>query len=248
MAFSHKVLSLTKPILLRANNKHRIFLYMIKKHYFPLVFVFTGTLLLSCRHDPVMPAADTNTEVCFQSQIQPLINANCAVSGCHDGSNNELPILISYNDIMGEIEAGYPGKSELYEVISESPGSDDVMPPSPRQPLTSEQISLIEIWILEGAKNTTCPDQNCDSVNVTYSGTISTIMQNCTGCHGTNSPSAGLSLTTYAQVKDAINGKHLIDRVNFVSGYSPMPPSGIKLSTCNLAQLRHWIELGMPNN
>lgn len=206
-------------------------------------------VISSCRHEPELPPDGTLTEICFESEVQPIINSNCAVSGCHDGSDGDLPVLITYNDIMREVKAGDPGDSEIYEVITENPGSEDFMPPSPRTPLTSEQIAIIETWILEGAKNTTCATTECDSVNVTYSTTISGIMNShCTGCHGAVSPSAGLNLSSHAAVANAVTGLNLMDHVNHANGYSPMPPSGIKLSQCSLAQLNKWISEGMPNN
>jgi cytochrome c5 len=147
------------------------------------------------------------------------------------------------------VEAGKPNNSDLMEVITKNQSSEEFMPPSPRSPLTSEQIAMIEIWILEGAKNTDCATTNCDSVNVTYSSTIAGIMTSyCTGCHGSVSPSAGLTLSTHAQVAAAVNNKNLMDHVNHANGFSAMPPSGIKLSVCNLAQLKKWINEGMPNN
>lgn len=205
-------------------------------------------MISSCRHEPELPRNGITAEICFESKIQPIINSNCAVSGCHDGSDGELPVLISYTDIMREVKAGKPGDSKLYEVLTKNQNSEEFMPPRPRTPLTSEQMTLIELWILEGAKNTSCPNEACDSVNVTYSTTIANVMQNCTGCHGGGSPSAGLSLTTHAQVVAAVNNKNLMGHVNFANGYSPMPPSGIKLSVCSLAQLNKWISVGMPNN
>jgi len=206
-------------------------------------------LVSSCKHEPELPPGGNITEVCFETQVQPIINSNCAVSGCHDGSDGELPVLITYNDIMREVEAGKPNDSELLEVVTKNQGSEEFMPPSPRTPLTAEQIALIETWILEGAKNTTCATTDCDSVNVTYSTTIAGIMSTyCTGCHGTVSPSAGLSLSSQALVAAAVNNKNLVGHVNFASGVSPMPPSGIKLSPCNLAQINKWVSEGMPNN
>lgn len=32
------------------------------------------------------------------------------------------------------------------------------------------------------------------------------------------------------------------------NGYSAMPKNGNKLSQCNIAQFKRWIDQGMPNN
>lgn len=214
------------------------------------VFLAGASLLaISCRHEPELPHNGIVNEICFETQVQPIINSNCAVSGCHDGSDHELPALITYNDIMRQVKANKPNDSKLLKVVTKNPGSEEFMPPSPRTPLTSEQIAIIETWILEGAKNTTCPTSGCDSVNVTYSTTIAGIMSDyCTGCHGSVSPSAGLKLNSHDLVASAVSNNNLMAHVNFVSGYSPMPPSGNKLPVCSLAQLRKWINDGMPNN
>jgi uncharacterized membrane protein len=209
----------------------------------------SAMFITSCKHEPELPQNGIVDEICFETQVQPIINSNCAVSGCHDGSDGELPVLITYNNIMREVKANKPNDSKLMEVVTKNPGSEEFMPPSPRTPLTSAQIAIIETWILEGAKNTTCATTDCDSVNVTYSTTIAGIISTyCAGCHGSVSPSAGLTLTSYSQVVSAVNNKNLVDHVNQTNGYSPMPPSGIKLSQCSLAQLSKWISEGMPNN
>jgi len=214
-----------------------------------LLLIAVAFIASSCKHEPELPQNGTVDQICFETQVQPIINSNCSVSGCHDGSDGELPVLITYNDIMREVKANKPNDSKLMEVITENPGSEDYMPPSPRTPLTSEQIRLIETWILEGAQNTTCATTDCDSVNATYTTTIAGIMTTfCTGCHGSVSPSAGLSLTSLGLVSGAVSSKHLMDHVKNANGYSVMPPSGITLTSCSIAQLNKWISEGMPNN
>ena len=130
--------------------------------------------LSSCKHQPqILPAdltggnenpgggtvgnennCDPNV-VYFEQQILPIIVSNCAKSGCHNSIDHEEDIVLnSYSSIMsdGEISAGNPGNSELYEVITET-DPDDIMPPPPHSPLTSAQIALIRTWIQQGAPN-----------------------------------------------------------------------------------------------
>jgi hypothetical protein len=45
----------------------------------------------------------------------------------------------------------------------------------------------------------------------------------------------------------AVNGK-LYGSVSHASGYSPMPKGGNKLNTCQLSQIKKWIDAGSPNN
>ena len=86
----------------------------------------------------------------------------------------------------------------------------------------------------------------CDTTNVTYAQTIAPIMQTtCTSCHGSSSPSAGLSLSSYTDVVNAVNSKNLLSRITSTS--SPMPPSGL-MDVCRINQIKKWINMGSLNN
>jgi mono/diheme cytochrome c family protein len=88
---------------------------------------------------------------------------------------------------------------------------------------------------------------SCDTTNVTYSGTVAPIFQaNCNACHGGSTPSAGLATDSYSAVSANID--RISGAINHLQGYSPMPQGGDKLSDCDLARIRRWINLGKPNN
>jgi len=111
-------------------------------------------LQTSCQHEPeLIPGT---TEVCFDSQVMLIINSNCNVSGCHNSGGGELPALNTYEDISRLVKPGKPMESELHEVLTANPNSEKFMPPKPKQALTSAQIDEISLWILQGAKNTSC--------------------------------------------------------------------------------------------
>jgi len=91
----------------------------------------------------------------------------------------------------------------------------------------------------------TPPSANCpgvDTTTITYTTYVADVMrQHCTGCHGGNSPSKGLRLETYAEVRaSAESGKWYRSMAN-----GSMPPSG-KLDDCTLAKLKKWIDSGYP--
>jgi len=92
-------------------------------------------------------------------------------------------------------------------------------------------------------------NNNCDTTNVTYSGTISTIIsENCLSCHQGSSASGNIDLSNYANVKvQADNGK-LLGTIKQLSGYSPMPKGSSKLSDCKINQIEIWIRNGALNN
>jgi hypothetical protein len=93
------------------------------------------------------------------------------------------------------------------------------------------------------------PDTICDTANVTYSRSVVPILSsNCITCHGGNTPSAGIKLDAYADVKiQATNGR-LWGAVSHAASFSPMPKNAAKMSTCNLAKIKKWLDAGALNN
>lgn len=105
-------------------------------------FTFSFT---SCQHD-------STYTVCYKTEIEPIIQSNCAMSGCHDAATAEEDIVLdSYENILKIVKPGKPNSSELYEVLTS--GGEKAMPPSPKAPLNSEVVASIRLWILQGAKN-----------------------------------------------------------------------------------------------
>lgn len=107
--------------------------------------------LFSCRHSPTIPETPV---VSYKKDIQPIVIANCATSGCHDSIDGEDPVLETYSDVMKIVTCGDAHSSELYQVIT-GKGLATVMPPasSAQGPLTDTQIKEIYLWIMQGAKN-----------------------------------------------------------------------------------------------
>lgn len=82
------------------------------------------------------------------------------------------------------------------------------------------------------------------SGKITYDGNIKVIISNnCTSCHGNpTTNSAPMSLTTYTQVKSAVETRGLIDRINNAS--NPMPQSGL-MSLNNRNLIQQWKDDGL---
>lgn len=236
------------------------------KALLPILVVVSILAISSCKHhpllvdNPVNPIDTTNpnpnpedTTICFESEVLPIFQSNCAKSGCHDAiTQQEGIVLTSYNSIMTSnnenIIPNNPGASEVYDVITEN-DIDKIMPPPPNTLLSAEQIAVIRQWIMEGAQNTTGCNTACDTTVYTYTGAVKPIITNqCQGCHSGAAPSGGINLTTHAGVQAvALNGK-LYGAVNHVPGYSAMPKNGTKLSDCKITQIKKWIDAGAPNN
>lgn len=228
-----------------------------------ITIAFTG-FVLSCKHQlpdavpagtvPGAPLVTGRTcspdTVYFAQQVLPILNSNCAFSGCH---GTVLPqegvVLTSYATVMATagIRPGNANDSELYEMITER-DHDDRMPPPPRNPLSQQQIDVIYKWIQQGARNLSC-ETACDSARVTYSATIRPLIGNyCGGCHNGTGLSGGIDLSTYNGLRAKVADGRLWGALNHLQGFSPMPKNSSKLSDCNLAQIRKWIAAGAPNN
>lgn len=90
----------------------------------------------------------------------------------------------------------------------------------------------------------------CDtSTTISYTQKVVPILQQqCYSCHSGGSPSGGIAMGTYTTDKAiAVNGK-LYGSISYASGFSPMPKGGNKLSSCQLALIKKWIDAGSPNN
>ncbi|HLF53472.1 hypothetical protein [Flavobacterium sp.] len=84
--------------------------------------------------------------------------------------------------------------------------------------------------------------------NVTYTGTIRNIIDNnCIMCHGTTPTNgAPMSLTTYANVKDAVLNRGLLDRISRPQGSPGMMPSGgTRLPQSTIDQVVQWKNDGL---
>lgn len=222
-----------------------------------LIIGFSG-----CKHDAPEPAASNNgngngngipcdsDSVYFNSQILPILISNCTTSGCHDvASHEDGVILTDYSHVMNTagVVPGDPSDGDMMEVLTTS-DPDDRMPPAPATPLTGAQLQLIQTWISQGAQNLDCSGI-CDTSNVTFTGTIKPLMQTyCKGCHSGSSPGGGVSLTNYAGISGAAFDGSLVGSVDHLPGWNAMPKNSAKMSDCDIAKIKIWVNAGAPNN
>jgi mono/diheme cytochrome c family protein len=186
----------------------------------------------------------------FERDLLPILQSGCAQPGCHDATAVEGIRLDSYAAVMASdvVVPNNSDESEMFEKITED-DPEKRMPPPPQQPFNAEQIEIVRKWIDQGAQNLFC-DEMCDSVNVTYSQTIwdGIISKHCTGCHKNPSPLGGLALETYEDVAAIASDGRLLGVVTHAAGFSPMPKNAARLNDCKIAQIRKWIDDGIPNN
>ncbi len=212
---------------------------------FLLLASFVLIFFERCKHNPteeVNPFPPYNGEVCFSSDILPLVISTCAKPGCHDAIyHKEHLSLTDYNSIRSKALSGDLMKYARF-------GNSEMRVSTPAfQSLTTLDIvslSMIQKWISQGAPNTIC--NNCDTVNVKYATHILPFIQkNCLGCHAS---SAVTQLTNYTQLKASVDNSKLNCVINHSVGCRPMPEGGSKLSDCKIRMVQMWIDTGAPNN
>lgn len=85
------------------------------------------------------------------------------------------------------------------------------------------------------------------SDTVSYAKDIAPIISgNCYDCHSNGSNTSGILLDNYDGLKFyALNG-FLYGTISHAAGYRPMPDGGGKLSDCNIATIKKWIDKSTP--
>jgi hypothetical protein len=112
--------------------------------------------------------------------------------------------------------------------------------------------ALLLISLLSGCHNRVEEElyNTCSTANVTYSGTIQTILNSnqCISCHSGASASGNIRLSTYSEVLVRVNNGSLYGSINHSPGFHPMPHGGGKISACDIKRIKSWIDAGAPNN
>lgn len=84
---------------------------------------------------------------------------------------------------------------------------------------------------------------------VSYAQKVAPMLQQyCYSCHSGNFPSGNIAMGTYAADKAIGQNGSLYGSINHASGYSPMPQGTPKMSSCQIAVVKKWIDAGMQNN
>jgi mono/diheme cytochrome c family protein len=198
---------------------------------------------------PTTPPPTSNCSpdtVYFQNTIGPLINSTCAMSGCHDAISKASGVNLStYTNIMRYVSAGNAAGSTLYTITKSGK-----MPTGTGNPrYTAAQLTQLQTWINQGAKNNFCT--SCDTTSTYSKGIAPIITTYCIGCHSAAaavSSGGSIDLSTYTKVKVYATSGSLYGSVNHTLGYSAMPKNQAQLSVCQIAQFKKWIDAGSPNN
>jgi mono/diheme cytochrome c family protein len=176
----------------------------MRRSYYLLFSILTVSVyflffpLQSCKHDPV--GLDKLDTVCFKTQVAPLLEAQC--SECHSGTHPKGNYVIDsvYADVIKLVKAGSPWSSKLYTIVS-SPNNPNMMPPN--KSLTKNQLTILEVWIAQGAMNTLC---SSDTANQAIASTDGTVLYAtyCANCHGILATSSKIGFSA-TQIQTGIN-------------------------------------------
>jgi hypothetical protein len=227
-----------------------------KTHLSPRLILLLLILpwILSCTHTANI---DNIPVICFEKEVLPVFQNNCAIAGCHDGSGETHLLLNSYVPISHAVDPGKPNSSRIYQAIVATWG-ENKMPPD--HPLSLENRTIIRLWIEQGAGLTSCPDttgQGGSYVNplACYSRDIQPVLTSkCATllCHDVTSHKEGYVFSSYTSTMDAVNpgspsGSKLYQVIKG-SGEDKMPPSGkVQLTTAEIDSIAAWITYGAPD-
>jgi hypothetical protein len=215
-----------------------------------------GISVVSCLHDP--PDISEENPVCFKTEILPVFQNSCGVSGCHSSAGGESGLnFTSYSDIMRAIQPFDASKSKAYQAMLGKPFT--MMPPS--GPLPKETRTKIWLWIQQGAAETTCgSDGTVTGVSYTcFTRDILPVISNScaiSGCHNASSAKEGVVTTSYQTlmnsniIKSGNPGSSKLYQVMTAAAGSEdvMPPKPYSpLSKAVTDSIYKWILRGAKN-
>lgn len=102
--------------------------------------------LCACTKDkvPKPPLNCTSDTIFYSTQIQPLINSNCAVSGCHDNTAQSGYVFTSYETVSAN-------KDLIMKVVRHEAGVTPM--PFNKQALNDSLIQQLNCWVQQGGLN-----------------------------------------------------------------------------------------------
>ncbi len=129
----------------KCNNRSVVFMVTI------VSIALSALTIHSCVHAPyVLPESQQTGDptICFERDILPIFQSNCAKGGCHSAAAHEEGyVLDNYEDIVRKgIVRGNPAASIIYQSLVYKKGEKAMPQGAPA--LTGYQLDLIKRWIL----------------------------------------------------------------------------------------------------
>ena len=204
---------------------------------------------IGCKHDPTeMPEpgggngngggngggdqCDT-LNVTYNGSVLPIFDQYCL--SCHNSASSQGGINLEDYSVVAQLAEN----GTLLGAIRHEPGYSPM--PQGGNKLSDCDIAKIEVWIRDTTFTNPEPPE-CDTLNVTYPGTIQPLLaQYCLDCHSGTTPQGGLNFTEYEDLAFVAESGQLLGAIRHEAGYAAMPPTGIKLSDCDIAKFEIWI-------
>ncbi len=119
------------------------------KQFLPVLILCIGTFAISCGDDENPEPGDidcTGLTPSFMNDIKPIVDATCALAGCHVANFNSGDFT-DYDGLKEKVDNGSVNQRVLQDM--------DMPPSNTNGPteLTEEEIRLIHCWIEIGAPN-----------------------------------------------------------------------------------------------
>ncbi len=100
--------------------------------------------------------------------------------------------------------------------------------------------------LLYGGNTGPCTDS---SGTVSYAQKVVPLLQQyCYSCHTGSFPSGNQLMGTYTADKTMAQSGKLYGTIAHAAGYSPMPKGTTKMTNCQIAVIKKWIDSGSLNN
>lgn len=113
-------------------------------------------------------------------------------------------------------------------------------------------VALLALFLYSCDSNTYTEIEEKQPViegKVTYNANVKTIIDNiCTSCHSANGTASFRPLTTYAEVKEAVETAGLLDRIQLENGEPGLMPQGGKMPQSRIDLILKWKEDGLLEN
>lgn len=113
------------------------------------IAIFSAVVLIAaCTKDKVEVKEDAisvcDTEISYANTIEPLINANCSTSGCHDASTSGGYVFTSHAEVSANADI-------ILNVINHDQGVTAM--PLGQNKLPDADIQNFDCWIQQGKQN-----------------------------------------------------------------------------------------------
>ena len=87
------------------------------------------------------------------------------------------------------------------------------------------------------------------TTTISYTKNVKAIIDaNCISCHQTGKSAAFRPLTTYAEVKTAVENTNLLNRIQLQNGQQGIMPQGGRMSQANIDLIVKWNTDGLKDN